>query len=50
MKKDHIKAIVDKNVVLWLNEKHWEKLLGHKKLQQVTVKNHWNYRKDGYNL
>ena len=36
--------------VLWLNEKHTEKELGHKDLPVVTNKYDWKYKKHRYEL
>ena len=35
---------------MWLNEKHIEKRLDHKKLQEITIKYHSDHRKHRYEL
>ena len=35
---------------MWLNEKHIEKKLDHKKLQEITIKYHSDHRKHRYEL
>ena len=43
-------TIVDNDKILWLNEKHTEEELGHKNLQEITIKYNSNYRKLRYEL
>ena len=43
-------TIVDNDKILRLNEKHTEEELGHKNLQEITIKYNSNYRKRRYEL
>ena len=43
-------TIVDNDKILWLNQKHTEEELGHKNLQEITIKYNSNYRKRRYEL
>ena len=46
--KNGVKVIVDNNGMLWLNEKHIEKGLGHANLQVITKKYNSDCRKHRY--
>ena len=48
--KNGVKVIVDNNGMLWLNEKHIEKGLGHANLQVITKKYNSDCRKHRYQL
>ena len=45
-----IETIVDRDGILWLNEKHIEEGLDHKNLQEITAKYNSNHRKHIYEL
>ena len=40
--------IVDNDGILWLNEKHLEEGLDHKKFQETTIKSHSDHRNYRY--
>ena len=44
MWKDGIETILDKDGILWLNEKHKEKDLDHKNFLATTLSNHSKHR------
>ena len=43
-----IETTADNYEILWLNEKHIEEGLGHKNLQEITIKYHSDHRKHIY--
>ena len=47
---NNIEVIIDRIDTLWLNEKHKEGKLGHKKLQVIPNKYDLVYKKHGYEL
>ena len=49
-KRNGIETIVDNDGILWLNEKHIEEGLDHKKLREITIKYHPDHRKHRYEL
>ena len=38
--RNGIETTVDNGKILWLNEKHTDEGLGHKNLQEITIKYH----------
>ena len=48
--KNSIEATVDKDGMLWFNEKHIQEGLDHKTLRNITVKHHPDQRKHKYEL
>ena len=51
--RNGIKAIVDNDEILWLNERHIEEGLDHKKfweIAKITIKYHSDHRKHIYEL
>ena len=48
--RNGIETIVDNSEILCLNEKHIEESLDQKKLQEIAIKYHSNYRKHIYDL
>ena len=42
--------IVDNDGILWLNEKHLEEKLDHKRFQEITIKYHSDHRNYRYEL
>ena len=48
--KNDIEKIVDNDGILWFDEKHIEEGLGHKNLQEITIKYHSDHRKHRYEL
>ena len=48
--KNGIETVVDNDGIFWLNEKHIEEELNHKKLREITIKYHSNHRRHRYEV
>ena len=48
--RNSIKIILNNDGVLWLNEKHIEEGLDHKKLREVSMKYHSDHKKHRFEL
>ena len=48
--RNGIETIADNDGIMWLNEKHLEEGLDHKKFLEITTKYHSDYTKHRYEL
>ena len=48
--KNGIETMIDNDRILWLNQKHMEEELYHKKLREITIKYFSDNRKHRYEL